>query len=91
MAKDLSTTQGWLHNQVGLRVSDLENSISFYEAVLGMQVLGRISGDNLSFALLAYSERGGPEKMLNREGVLELSTSEVRCPTVASPFKASWW
>ncbi|KIW97739.1 uncharacterized protein Z519_01323 [Cladophialophora bantiana CBS 173.52] len=70
MAELSAFTRGWLHNQVGIRVSGLEKSLFFYETVLGMQVLTRISSDTLSLVLLGYPEGGGPEKVLSREGLL---------------------
>lgn len=77
MAETTPATRGWLHNQVGIRVSDLAKSTFFYETILGMQVLAHIESDSLALVLMGYPEGGGPEKMLSREGVLELSYSEV--------------
>lgn len=75
---DLSTpssTQGWKFNHIGIRVADLEKSLFFYEAVLGMKDMTRMAMDTITFVLLGYPEGG--DSLFAREGVLELVWSEV--------------
>lgn len=79
--KMASSTAGWKFNQIGIRVSDLEKSLFFYQAVLGMKELARMELDTLIIVLVGYpvaSEAGGNAMgPFNREGVLELIWNKV--------------
>ena len=58
---------------IGLRVADLERSLAFYRDVLGMEEVNRIKSDTVTIAFLGYPDNiTTPDKMFQREGVLEL-------------------
>jgi len=69
-----NATQSWKLAQIGIRVSDLEKSLSFYKAVLGLTEITRFRGDTVTAAFLGYPDGGPgtPETLFHREGVLEL-------------------
>jgi hypothetical protein len=64
----------------------MEKSLHFYEVVLGMKKLLELPFDDPAIVLLGYPEGGGRDKVLSREGVLELVCSKVgrKCPGSAS-------
>ena len=71
-------TRGWRFNQVGIRVSDLQKSLSFYQDVLGLKELVRMDLDTVKIWMLGYPDNARPgASMLDREGVLELVYSQV--------------
>ncbi|OQV04659.1 Glyoxalase-like domain-containing protein [Cladophialophora immunda] len=73
-----STTADYKFNQIGIRVSDIQRSIGFYQDVLGMKELGRMEFDTVKIWFLGYPETdtGAGRSFLAREGVLELIWSE---------------
>ena len=77
MADSSTSTQGWKFNQIGIRVSDLEKSLSFYKTVLGLEEINRFRADTVTVAFLGYPDGGtAPEKLFRREGVLEVSQAD---------------
>ncbi|OQV06488.1 hypothetical protein CLAIMM_11045 [Cladophialophora immunda] len=78
---------GWRFNHVSIRVSDLEKSLLFYEVGLGMKKLVDLSFDDLTIVLLGYPDGNGPDKVLSREGVLELVCSKHPKQYLTSPAR----
>lgn len=78
-------TKNWVFNQVGIRVTDIRRSQTFYEEVFGMKPLKTLVWDDLTFVLLGYS-RGPEGSLYDREGVLELVYSEVSGPAPEMPW-----
>lgn len=78
MSTSLVATHGWKFNQIGIRVSNMEASLSFYTKILGMKELVRMDFDTVNIALLAYPADGDPG-MFAREGLLELIQNKVCC------------
>lgn len=77
MADSTTHNRGWKFNHVSIRVSDLDKSLFFYNVVLGMKTLALHPFDDLTIVLLGYPEGGEHDRMLAREGVLELVHSKV--------------
>ncbi|EXJ70293.1 uncharacterized protein A1O5_06361 [Cladophialophora psammophila CBS 110553] len=78
-----SDTSKYKFNQIGIRVSDLQRSLNFYQEVLGMKELARMEFDTVKIWFLGYPEdyagtdgSGAGRSFLAREGVLELIWSE---------------
>ncbi|KIY01496.1 uncharacterized protein Z520_03048 [Fonsecaea multimorphosa CBS 102226] len=78
-----SPTANYKFNQIGIRVSDLQRSLHFYQDVLGMKELGRMEFETVKICFVGYPEgAAGPDgtatgrSFLAREGVLELIWSE---------------
>ncbi|OAP57572.1 lactoylglutathione lyase [Fonsecaea erecta] len=76
-------TADYKFNQIGIRVSDLQRSLHFYQDVLGMKELGHMEFDTIKIWFVGYPEKdagaeGSATKnpVLAREGVLELIWSE---------------
>ncbi|KAM5374296.1 hypothetical protein ACJZ2D_006621 [Fusarium nematophilum] len=66
-------TKGFRLTHVGLRVADIDRSISFYSGIFGMKELGRMPLDTVTIVFLGYADSVAPDTPLfAREGVLEL-------------------
>jgi lactoylglutathione lyase len=71
-------TKGFRLTHVGLRVADIDRSVSFYSGVFGMTELGRMPLDTTTVVFLGYPDASSPQTPLfAREGVLELVCSKV--------------
>jgi lactoylglutathione lyase len=80
-------TKGFRLTHVGLRVADIDRSVSFYTGVFGMSELARMPLDTTTVVFLGYPDAASPDTPLfAREGVLELVCSKV----TAAHQKTSW-
>ncbi|MDR2947336.1 MAG: VOC family protein [Candidatus Adiutrix sp.] len=52
--------------QVGIRTQELEKSIEFYESVIGLSVVRRVSGEDSKLAFLADAQGGTQVELVNR-------------------------
>ncbi|EXJ67520.1 uncharacterized protein A1O5_09533 [Cladophialophora psammophila CBS 110553] len=77
---------GWVFNQSGIRVSNLEKSISFYQEVLGLSLLQKVQADTFTIAFMGYVPGGvdNPGLELDREGIVELIWSETSGPLITN-------
>ncbi|EAW21008.1 glyoxalase family protein [Aspergillus fischeri NRRL 181] len=68
-------TSGFRLTHVGLRVTDIDRSVTFYTSVFGMKELGRMGLDTTTVVFLGYPDAADPQTQLfAREGVLELKS-----------------
>ncbi|OJZ80161.1 hypothetical protein ASPFODRAFT_212868 [Aspergillus luchuensis CBS 106.47] len=66
-------TSGFRLTHVGLRVTDIDRSVTFYTSVFGMKEVGRMGLDTTTVVFLGYPDAADPQTQLfAREGVLEL-------------------
>ncbi|KAJ5774213.1 hypothetical protein N7457_009109 [Penicillium paradoxum] len=81
-----SVHKGWVFHQSGIRVSNLEKSISFYRDVLGLTVLQQMEVETFTIVFMAYVPEGeeNPGLRLDRSGVIELIWSETSPPLITN-------
>lgn len=68
-------------DHVHLKVSDLQNSIDFYQSILGFKVLEDSLKDNTTYLGLCKSEQDKPSPLLNLSQIDKMDNSETTNPS----------
>jgi catechol 2,3-dioxygenase-like lactoylglutathione lyase family enzyme len=80
MAASHNYAQAWKLVQTGVRASNLDRSVAFYQNVLGLREITRFPSTIATLVFLGFPDGFTPNKMSYRQGVLELMHVNGKIP-----------